>query len=230
MVELIVLNSNLTIIITLQNWPVDTLSPFADSLIKKGFTVNRPTAIQQMQVQAGPFAAKGTITALGIEYATRRILMQITNNITSPNENLEEVLSALTTIGYPPQESIERIDIQGTITIKTQGVNASTFVPNIIKEDFTKYVQNVFEREVNTVGIRLATKESFTSGLNSSPFIILLEPLFNDPTDTKLLVQLSYVSYSHDNSIQFLEDLYDRLKNVILGFKGKDNVNRAEAQ
>ncbi len=71
-----------------------------------------------MQVQSGPFATKGTTTALGIAYGFRRIDFQITNNITSPHENIQEVFSALTTIGYPYQESIERIDIQGNITIK----------------------------------------------------------------------------------------------------------------
>jgi hypothetical protein len=103
MTELILLNSNLTVYITLQNFPVDTLRPFSESLIKKGFTVNLPTAIQQMQVQAGPFAAKGTTTALGIVYGFRRIDLQITNNITSPNENVEEVFAALHSIGYPPK-------------------------------------------------------------------------------------------------------------------------------
>ena len=219
MVELIILNSNLTIFITLQNWPVDTLRPFSESLIKRGFTVNFPTAIQQMQVQSGPFASKGTTTALGIAYGFRRIDMQITNNITTPHDNVKEIFSTLTTIGYPPQESIERIDLQGSITIKTQGEKASAFVPNVIKGDFIKDLREVFGRHVNVVGVRLSSAERFIDGAGSSPFIILLEPLFNDPSDTKLLIHLNYSTNNEDHVIEFLEHLYDRLKNVIMGFK-----------
>ena len=218
--ELIVLNSNLTVVITLQNWPVDTLGPFAESLIRKGFLVNRPTAIQQMQVQTGPFASKGTTTALGIEYGARRIPMQITNNITSPHENVNEVLSALTTIGYPPQESIERIDIQGAVTIKTQGDNASTFASKVVDEKFIRNVGNIFERNVKAVGLRLVTEESIAAGAGGSPFIMLLEPLFNDPTDTKLWVQFNHATNTSDKAIDFLQHLYDRLKKVILELKG----------
>jgi hypothetical protein len=220
LVELIVLNSNLTVIITLQNWPVDTFQPFAEALVRKGFIVNRPTAIQQMQVQSGPFASKGNTTALTIEYVNRRILMQITNNITSPQDNLEEVFSALTTIGYPPQESTERIDVLGAVTIKTQGDHASTFVPHVVKEDFTESVKEIFGRQVNAVGIRLSTTESLSTGVGGSPFIILLEPLFNDPTNTKLWAQLNYATNNGEYATDFLEHLYDRLKDIIMRFKG----------
>lgn len=217
--DLIVLNSNLTVAITLQNWPVDTLGPFADTLIKKGFTVNRPTSIQQMQVQSGPFASKNTTTGLGIDYGSRRVVLQITNNITNPQENVKEVFAVLTSIGYPPQESINRIDIQGAVTIKTQAAKASTFVPNVVSSDFIKRGGEVFNREIRAVGIRLTSAESISEGVGKSPFVILMEPLFNDPTDTKILVQLNYASASGDEALDFLEHLYDRLKKIILELK-----------
>jgi hypothetical protein len=219
MVELIVLNSNLTVAITLQNWPMDTVSPFADSLIRKGFTVNRPTAIQQMQVTSGPFAAKGTTSALAVDYAARRILLQITNNITSPQENVGEVLLALTSIGYPPQESIERIDTQGVITIKTQGEKATSFVPNKVDGKFITSVGEIFGRQVKAVGIRLMSVEPFIAGAAGSPFIMLLEPLFNDPSDSKLGIHLTYATNNSENAMIFLEHLYDRLKSTILELK-----------
>lgn len=218
MVELIILNANLTVTITMQNWPIDTVNPFAESLIRKGFTVNRPTTVQQMYVQSGPFAAKETTTALGIEYQYRRIVMQITNNISSPQENVREVFSALSTIGYPPQESIERIDIHGTITIKIDGGNASTYVPQVVKENFVTELGNIFGRQINAIGIRLSAGGRLTDARNS-PFIIHLEPLLNDPTDTKLLIQIDSATESSKDFLVFIEHLYGRLKNIIRSFK-----------
>ena len=89
--------------------------------MRKGFRVNTPTAIQQMEVQSGPFASKGSTTGLGVDYSTRRISMQITNNKTSPQENLKEILAVIDSIGYPTQESLARIEVSGSVVIKVEG-------------------------------------------------------------------------------------------------------------
>jgi hypothetical protein len=202
--------------ITLQNWPADTLSPFSEALIKKGFKVNLPTAIQQLQVQSGPFASKGTTTGLAIDYPTRRVLIQVTNNVTSPHDNLKEILAALTSIGYPPQESIERIEMQGTVTIKIEGdTKASDLVPKVIKDRFVGNLTNVFGRQVKAVGIRLETNESIFDTPKGSPFNLLLEPLFNDPSNSKLVAQLACVTDNEDTATTFLERLYQRLKLLV---------------
>jgi hypothetical protein len=220
--DLIILNSSLTIVITLQNWTQDTFGPFSDALIKRGFAVNLPTTVQQLQVQAtAPFARKGKITGLVTDYPNRRIVMQITNNITSPHENVEEILSILQSIGFPSQESIERIDIQGQINIKIQGYEASKLVPNVVDKRFINSVGKILGRNVRAVGIRLSSTEPFTSGTNVSPFVILLEPLFTDPTDTKMMAHVSYASSNGELTIDFLQHLYDRLKNIISEFKGE---------
>lgn len=217
MTDLIIVNSSLTVIITLQNWPQDTFGPFADALIKKGFDVNLPTNAQA--IQPLPFARKGSTTAIGIEYAARRIPLQITNNITNPQDNINEVFSVLRGIGYTPEESIERIDIQGYVTIKVQVDKASSFVPNVVDKRIVKRIGGIIEHNVKAVGLRLSSEEPIIGGANASPFLLLLEPLYTDPSDSKLSVQLNYTTNNGTKAVKFLEDLYDRLKKIVVELK-----------
>jgi hypothetical protein len=220
--NLIIVNSSLTVVITLQNWPQDTFGPFADALIKKGFDVNLPTTVQAMQVQsAAPFARKGSTTGLGIEYPARRIPIQITNNVTNPQDNINEVFAVLRGIGYAPEESIERIDIQGYVTIKIQGGDrAYSFVQNLIDKNIVEKIGRIMDHKTKAVGVRLSSEEPLLRGISASPFLLLLEPLFTDPSDSKLSVQLNYATDNGEKAIQFLEGLYDRLKKIIIELKG----------
>lgn len=226
MSDLIIVNSSLTVIITLQNWPQDTVGPFADALIKKGFDVNLPTTVQTMQVQAAaPFARKGSTTGIGIEYPARRIPIQITNNITNPQDNIIEVYSVLRGIGYTPEESIERIDVQGYVTIKTQVDKASSFVPNIVDKKIVEKIGRIMEHNVKALGFRLSSEEPIIGSTNSSPFLLLLEPLYTDPSDSKLSIQINYATDNSTKAVKFLEDLYDRLKKIIVELKSDPNVS-----
>lgn len=215
--SLIILNSSLTVTITLQNWTPDNIGSLYDTLVKKGFTISQLTATQQLQGMAVPIARKGTTTAFTIDNNTRRLIFQITNEINSPNTNIKEVLDVLTEIGFPSQESIERIDIQGKITIKMQEGKASTLIPHIIKDEFSAKADKIMGRETDVIGIRLSSKEMYKGGISKSPFLILIEPLLTDDSDTKFLVQATFSTNSHDTALDFSKNLYKRLKELIEG-------------
>jgi hypothetical protein len=208
--DLIILNSNMRVMITLQNWTMDTLTPFTNALYQKGFNIGQTP--QQI-------AMKGTTSNIQIDYPNRRISIYITNNITSPNENVEEILSALSHIGYPSEESVSRIDIGGDISIKIQNESSSSLVSNIVQNKFIDNVGEIFERKMKAIGIRISSSESFTNHISTSPFVILFEPLFTDNSDTKMLAQLIYMSDNIRYSLQFLKGLYDRLKNTVMVLK-----------
>ena len=210
-----ILNSSLTVFITLQNWTADNHGILFQTLIKKGFTVPTPTAVQQMQGQIIPVARKGTTTALTVDHANRKIILQITNEINTPNKNIEEVFDVLSEIGFPVQESIARVDIQGNITIKIQEAQASTLVPKIIKPEFAKTLDKIFDRSTKVIGIRVASQESFTSGVSKSPFVILIEPLFTDDSDSKFISVVTYSTSSAESAREFTASMYERLKETI---------------
>ena len=152
MTQLIILNSSLTVSVTLQNWTPDNIGSLYDTLIKKGFSVSQLTSAQQLQGQFVPHARKGTTTAFTVDQATRRLIFQITNEINSPNKNIEEILEVLKEVGFPSQESIERVDIQGKITIKMQEGNASKLIPRIIKDEFSTVADEIMGRKTNVIG------------------------------------------------------------------------------
>jgi hypothetical protein len=189
---------------------MDTLTPFTNALYQKGFNIGQTP--QQI-------AMKGTTSNIQIDYPNRRISIYITNNITSPNENVEEILSALSHIGYPSEESVSRIDIGGDISIKIQNESSSSLVSNIVQNKFIDNVGEIFERKMKAIGIRISSSESFTNHISTSPFVILFEPLFTDNSDTKMLAQLIYMSDNIRYSLQFLKGLYDRLKNTVMVLK-----------
>jgi len=217
MIQLIILNSSLTVSVTLQNWTPDNIGSLYETLIKKGFTVPQLTPTQQMQGLSAPTARKGTTTAFTVDHAIRRLMFQITNEINSPNTNIQEILDVLTEIGFPSQESIERIDIQGKITIKMQEGNASTLIPNIIKDEFGAKADKIMGRKTQVIGIRLSSKEMYKSGISKSPFLILIEPLLTDDSDTKFLAQVTFSTNSHESALDFSTNLYERLKALIAG-------------
>jgi len=144
-------------------------------------------------------------------------MFQITNEINSPNTNIQEILDVLTEIGFPSQESIERIDIQGKITIKLQEGNASTLISNVIKDEFGANADKIMGRKTQVIGIRLSSKEMYKSGISKSPFLLLIEPLLTDDSDTKFLVQITFSTNSHESALDFSTNLYERLKALIAG-------------
>lgn len=219
MTDLAVLNSSLTVNLILQNWTPDTFLPFMDQLIKKGFLVSQPKMIEQTQVMSGPLARKATTTDVEVDYRARRIFIQITNNVNSPHENVNEILSILSAMGYEPREFVERIDIRGNVIIKVQDDTASSFVPEIVKNDFIKKIDKEFDQPLKAVGIRLSSSEPLRGSISKSPFIILIEPLFTDLTDTKFSIQVIFMSDSSEQSIRFLQNLYNSLKQVIMVMK-----------
>lgn len=210
--DLIILNSNIFVIITLQNWTQDTFKPLMITLAQNGFTLGESPLY---------LAMKGTTTNVQVDYYNRRITIQITNNNTAPNENLEEIFSILSQIGYPSKESIARIDITGNISIKIADKSASSLVSNIVNYHFINQIGNIFERNMLPVGIRISTSELLTGDISKSPFVILLEPLLTDPRDSKLLVNIIYTSDNEQYTVLFLKDLYDRLKKIIIEFENE---------
>lgn len=218
MADLIVLNSSLTVTITLQIFQPDSFLPFMDELIKKGFMVNQPKYIQQTQVETGPLARKGTITNLQIDYITRRIFIQITNNIKSPQDDLTEILSVLYSIGYNSDEFIERINIEGIIILKTNDSN-SNFINNVVKDEFKEKVNQIFNTKTDMAAIRIASEEPMTGDISKSPFLILIEPLLSDLSKTKFQIHVMYANSDSKNTVLFMQNLYDRLKNVLSVFK-----------
>jgi hypothetical protein len=217
-----VLNSSLTVMLTLQVFQPDSFLPFMDELIKKGFMVNHPRIIQETQVETGPLARKGTTTNIAIDYINRRIVIQITNNIKSPHENLNEILSVLYAIGYNSEEFIERIDITGTVVIKTSDSN-SEFINAIVKDEFKEKVGEILNSKVEMTAIRISSTESLMGDISKSPFMILFEPLFTDALKSKFQVRIAYASSKADDTIKFMENLYDSLKKIILGDKNESD-------
>ena len=84
-----------------------------------------------------------------------------------------------------------------------------------MKSEFVDGLETIFERPIRAVGITLATKESIIDTATNSPFILLLEPFFNDPSDTKLVAHVAYTTTDADTANIFLERLYQRLKSLI---------------
>jgi hypothetical protein len=218
MVDLAVLNSSLSVNIILQSWTQDTFLPFMDTMIRKGFTVSQPKRVEAAVVQSAPLGRKGTTTDIEIDYNTRRIFVQITNNLNSPHENVEEIFAILSAIGYDPSEFTERININVIITIKVDG-RSSSFVSKIVKDEFVNKIEKVFNKPLRPVGIRLSSKEPISGSAVDSPFLILIEPLFQDQTDTKFLIQVVFSSSRSDETLAFLKNLYDGLKKIISGMK-----------
>lgn len=218
MLNLVILNSSLTVSITLQSWTPDYQGPLIDSLTKQGFMAN---PLQQNQLQTGPFFHKKEIRGLGIDHVNRRIFFQITNNNSAPHQNILEVLRTLSAIGFPTHESVERIDIQGYITIKIQGDIASTFVPNVVDKTFIQNVNRIMERRINAVGMTFSTVEQFTGGISKSPYTVNIQPLLTDDSDTKFIAHVMYSSSNGESTMEFIEHLYDKLRSIISAFKGK---------
>jgi hypothetical protein len=213
MAKLDILNSSLTTTITLQSWPYDTFLPFLQGLIRMGFTINPSRTLSTL-------AYKKTTTNIAVDYTYRRVSIQIGNNKSTPQENVNEIFSVLSEIGYSPQESIERVDILGYVTIKVHDDLASTFVPSVIGSKFIEKSAKILGQSIRPIGIRISSIEPlYTGNISRSPFLFLIEPLLTDPSDTKFLVNVIYASNSADHVIHFLEGLYSGLMNTIMEFK-----------
>jgi len=78
-----------------------------------------------------------------------------------------------------------------------------------------KDLLKVMGRKTEVIGIRLSSKEMFKSGASNSPFLILIEPLLTDDSDTKFLVQITFSTNSHESALDFSSNLYKRLKALI---------------
>ena len=181
MTEIKIINSSFTVIITLQTLTSDNMRPLLEAIQRNGFAIN---AIEN----SPPFAWKDTTNNLRIEFNNRRILFNITNNLLSPDKNLVEVFSILSKTGYPMDESVERIEITGMITVKTINDTATSFVPEVVKEEFKHKIDNIFNRTTRVTGIRLTSEESLLGDITKSPFALLIEPLFTDMSNTKFIV------------------------------------------
>ncbi len=216
MVNPIILSSSLRITIIVQNWTSDNHGYFFEALVKKGYTVANPDPTQVMQGQLVPLARKGTTSALTIDHQNRSILFQITNENNSPNKNIEEILEILSSIGFPSQESVERIDIQGNVIIKLQDGKASSLVTRVVNNNFMKNVGTIFGRQIKPIGLRISSEEPWSAGSSKSPFVILMEPLFVDDSDTKILANLTCYSGNAQYVLDFAQNLYERLKNIII--------------
>ncbi|MGI0080028.1 MAG: hypothetical protein ACRECH_10430 [Nitrososphaerales archaeon] len=218
-----VFQSSLTVIITLQMFNPDGVVPFVDTLVKKGFFVSRPTIIQQpqgqAQIQSASLAKKGTTSALDVDVPNRRVIFQITNELKAPNENIEEVLSVLSLAGFPTEAFVQRIDVQGNVTIGLQADKASSFVPSAVKENFVKRAQDILNRPVKAIGVRLASEVMDVADVSKSPFTILIEPMFTDASDTKFAVQVYYGSSNPSSTVAFMQRLYENLTALISAFK-----------
>ena len=178
-----------------------------------GFSLNSSRSLSAL-------AHKNTTTNISVDYTYRRITIQIGNNRSSPQENVNEIFSVLSEIGYSPQESIERVDVSGYVTIKAQDDLASSFVPSVIESRFVEKVGKILGQSVRPIGIRIASTEPlYTGNISRSPFLFLIEPLLSDPSDTKFLVNIIYASNSADQVIHFLEGLYSSLMDIITVFK-----------
>ena len=115
--------------------------PLLQVLGKNGFVITSPSLGKPLTT----IAWKGTTSNVGVDYTTRRVFLQITNNLSSPHENVIEILSVLSSIGY---EGIDRIDVNGEVTISVDGALSSTLIDATI--DFREcglslYLTLVFE-------------------------------------------------------------------------------------
>ncbi len=184
--------------------------PFLQGLQKRGFTQYPARSLLQL-------AYKGATTNIAVDYTNRRVSFQITENTTSPHTNVNEILSVLSEIQYPPEESIQRVDLTGTVTIKVQDGSTTSFLSSIVKKDFIEKAKNILGQEIKPGGIKIASNEPYYTGdISRSPFLILIESLATDASDTKFMVTLQYASNRADQLVCFLEALYDRLKNIIM--------------
>jgi hypothetical protein len=208
MIQLEIRNSSLGVFITLQYWPVHTFMPFLQALGRNGFTIsppplgNPPTTI----------AWKDSTSSVGVDYTNRRVFLQITNNLSSPHENVTEILSVLSSIGY---KDIDRIDVNGEVTISVDGALASTLLEPVIKPEFVEKGGQIFERSIKVTGIRIVSSDSLTGDISKKPFAVLIEPLITDSNDTTLFTQFFYSCRSGKDTETFLEGLYGSLKETI---------------
>jgi hypothetical protein len=209
-----VTNSTFVVYITIQNWSPDNSGTLLDNLARVGFTV-QPVNPMVMFVggQMGPNVKKGTTTSLAIDNQNRRVVLTVSNELTDPSRNIQEVLNALSATGFA-NFSLERIDVTGSITIAVNS-GSSTYVSEIVDDTFVANVTSVFGREVKPVGIRIASAEPLSGGPSHSPFFILIEPLATDGSDTKFLVQVAYSSSEVTNSISFMQSLYEKIKMTV---------------
>jgi hypothetical protein len=90
----------------------------------------------------------------------------------------------------------------------------------MVNKEFIDKADKIFERQTKAIGIRLSSEENFTGGVSKSPFMILLEPLFNDDTDKKFLISFQYSSSDTSAALVFVEKLYERLKSSIVALYG----------
>ena len=209
MIQLRIRNSSLAVFITLQYWPGSSIMPFLQGLRKNGFNITSPSLAQSPTT----IAWKDSTSNVGVDYASRRVFFQITNNLSSPHENVAEILSLLSSIGY---ESIDRIDVNGEVTISVDGPLSSTLIEPMIKPEFVGKVGQIFKRPMKVTGIRIASTDSLTGDVLKKPFVMLIEPLLTDPSDRTLFTQLFYSSRSGIDTINFLKSLYSALKEIIL--------------
>lgn len=212
MVQSIILGSSLGVFITMKIWTGDNQVLLFDALQKRQFIISQ---LQNPQGQIIQSIRKGTTTSFQVENQFRRIVIQITNELNSPEKNLNEVLDALSEIGFPSQESIESIHIQGGVTLKLQDAKATELFPPLIDSEFTKKIDKIFDRKIKPVGIRISSGEQWTSGASKSPFTLLIEPLFADDSNSQLITALAFLTSDYKQALDFTKNLYERLKNIV---------------
>ena len=208
--KLSIYNSSINVSIALQYWNVDSWLPLMEMMGKKGYTIDYSQPTQ-------PIVYKATTTFFRIDSVNKRITFYITNNIESPNTNLEEILQILSLVGFPSEDSIDRIDINGNIIIKVNNGLTSEFISSVINNTFSKKVEEIFGGSTKIAGIRIVSSHYHLEDSNKSPFVILIEPLVTDRSETKFFIQTTLATSNNQYAIHFLKTLYDNLKNIILG-------------
>ncbi len=218
MPSLIIQSATISVTITIQNWLPDNHGPLFDNFAKKGFIIQQPTAIQLLQGQMVPYSQKGTTSSVIVDNAARRVIATITNELTDPSKNIEDILGVMNLTGFP-NESIERIDVVANVTMKIEGdEKASAFVPKVVNDKFVKSAEKTFERSVIATGMALRSVEPFTGSLSKSPFFVLIQPPLNDESDTRFNIQTIQSSNDAQNVVQFTRTLFERLKTLISHF------------
>lgn len=194
----------------------DLLLVTLETLSKMGFRINQQAFGADYQ-PGMPIAAKEHLNNVAVDDANRVISFQITNNTSDPENNFKEMMGLLGNIGLPAENFLQRVDIQGIIILEI-GTGASKRVPRVVSSEFNHKIESIFNRSVSTVGIRISTSESMLGDPTKSPFVLLIEPLFTDLSDRKMVANASFATDNSQKAIAYLGNIYSTLKSAIGAF------------
>lgn len=124
-------------------------------------------------------------------------------------------------MGFPYDDSIDRIDINGNIILKVNTGSTSDFISIAIKDPVSEKIGKMFDKPTRIAGIRIISSEYHLENSNNSPFMILIEPLVTDRSNTKFFIQFMFASSKSQDTINFLRSLYSKLKDIIMGLENE---------